>query len=165
MPFLRRLFACLAVIALMGGVARAQEPSPSHLAAARELLLMTGSLELDRGPDPAIPGEAIKRRQVTRPEITKDLNEVIELLKPEMELQRQQMINAGAKVYAQHFTEPQLKDVIAFFKTPSGQAYLKEQPQLVDDVVNAVEVWTQQVSEYMMVRVRAEMAKRGFQLQ
>ena len=164
MPMLRHLFLSLVALAVMGGAARAQEPTASHLAAARELLLMTGSLT---SVETLIPqfGESIKRRQVTRPELAKDLNEVIEALKPEMELQRQQMINAGSRVYAQHFTEAQIKDVIAFFKTPSGALYLKEQPQLVDDVVNAVEVWTQQVSEYTMVRVRAEMAKRGFQMQ
>ena len=37
---------------------------------------------------------------VTRPEIKKDLDQVVEVLRPEMELQKQQMVAAAARVYA-----------------------------------------------------------------
>jgi hypothetical protein len=52
-----------------------------------------------------------------------------------------------------------------FFKSPLGSKFNKVQQDLLDDVVNDVQVWTQQASEYLLVRVRAEMGKRGHQLQ
>ena len=46
---------------------------------------------------------------VTRPEIKQDLDKVVERLRPEMELQKQQMINATARVFASRMTEPELR--------------------------------------------------------
>ena len=34
-------------------------------------------------------------------------------------------------LYAETFTEEEMKGVIAFYKTPAGQAYLKKQPELM----------------------------------
>jgi hypothetical protein len=162
--FSSRLVAILVVVVASAGLARAQEPTPGHLAAARELITITNSLSAIQELLPQF-AESIRRHNVTRPELTKDLEAVLESLKPEMELQRQQMINEAAKVYAKALTEAELKEVVAFFKTPSGQKYIKLQPDITDEIINAVQVWTQQVSEYVMVRTRAEMGKRGFQLQ
>ncbi len=38
-------------------------------------------------------------------------------------------------------------------------------PSLLDDIVKDLATWTQNVSEYVMIRARAEMNKRGHQLQ
>ncbi len=43
--------------------------------------------------------------------------------------------------------------------------YVEAQPQLLDEMVQEMQDWTQDVSEYVMVRVRAEMGKRGHQMQ
>ncbi len=34
-------------------------------------------------------------------------------------------------LYSQTYTESELKDIIAFYKTPSGQAYVKKQPEVL----------------------------------
>ena len=153
----------LALVALAGS-ARAQEPSASHLAAARELMQATGVLS---PVDELLPtfSEQIRKQGLTRPELTKDLDEVLKSLQPELQLQRQQIANVVSRTYAKWLTEPELKEVAAFFRTPLGAKFNKVQADLVDDVVNDVQVWTRQASEYVMVRVRAEMAKRGHQLQ
>ena len=163
-----RVLSC-AVAALLAttlslATAQAQEPSASHLAAARELVDLTGVLSPVNDLVPAFVDQ-IRKQNVTRPELSKDLEDVLKALQPEMQLQRQQVTNIVSRTYAKWLTEPELKEVNTFFKTPAGAKYAKVQPDLVDDVVNDVQVWTQQASEYLMVRVRAEMAKRGHQLQ
>lgn len=159
-----RVAAFCVAVALVTTSASAQEPSASHLAAARELMDTTGVLT---PVDEVIPAfaEQIRKQNVTRPELTKDLNEVLQGLEPELRLQRQQIATIVARTYAKWLSEPELKEVNAFFKTPVGAKYNKIQPDLVDDVVNDVQVWTQQASEYVVVRVRAEMAKRGQTMQ
>lgn len=140
------------------------EPTPSHLALAREVITLTGGLSTVDALIPAF-SEEIKRQAVTRPELTKDLTEVLTSLEPEMELQRQRGIATVSRTYAKWLTEPEMREVIAFFKTPAGAKYIKVQPDLVDDVVNELQLWSQEASEYAMVRVRAEMGKRGHQMQ
>ncbi|SFG92418.1 DUF2059 domain-containing protein [Methylobacterium gossipiicola] len=138
--------------------------TPSHLALAREVMLGSG---IARSFDSIIPAfsEQIRQNAVTRPELTKDLDEVLNGLQPEMELQKQAMITTAARIYAARLTEAELADIAAFFRSPAGKRYVETQPQVLDGIVQAMQGWTQEVSEYVMVRVRAEMAKRGHQMQ
>ncbi|MFH6785983.1 MULTISPECIES: DUF2059 domain-containing protein [Methylobacterium] len=138
--------------------------TPSHLALAKEVMLSSG---IARSFDSILPafGEQIKQAAVTRPELTKDLNEVLEKMQPELELQKQRIIDIASRIYANKLTEAELRDIATFFRSPSGKRYVETQPQVLDDMVQAMQTWTQEVSEYMMVRVRAEMGKRGHQLQ
>jgi hypothetical protein len=165
MPFsFIRLPAILLGLVLLAGPAFAQEPTPGHLAIARELVGMTGTLSTVDGLIPSFAAE-VRKQAVTRPDLTKDLDEVLKSLQPELEQRRQQIINAASRVYAKHMTEAEMKDVVAFFKTPSGSKYLKVQPRLVDDVVETIQAWGDQVSEFVITRTRAEMIKRGHQMQ
>ncbi|GJE71876.1 DUF2059 domain-containing protein [Methylorubrum podarium] len=146
--------------------APAPEPeiSPSHLALAREVMMSSG---IARSFDSIIPtmAEQIRKNAVTRPDLAKDLDEVLKGLDPEMELQKQRLINVAARIYAKRLSEAELKDIVTFFRSPAGKRYVETQPQILDDMVGAMQDWTQEVSEYIMVRTRAEMGKRGHQLQ
>ncbi len=149
-----------------GGNAGKPEPtiSPSHLALAREVMLNSG---IARSFDAIVPAfaEQIKKNSVTRPELAKDLDEVLKNLQPEMELQKQRMIDVAARIYAKGLSEAELNEIVTFFRSPAGKRYVETQPQLLDELVGAMQDWTQDVSEYIMIRVRAEMGKRGHQLQ
>ncbi|MEE7489951.1 DUF2059 domain-containing protein [Methylobacterium oryzae] len=138
--------------------------SPSHLALAREVMLSSG---IARSFDSVLPAFAdqIRKQAVTRPELSKDLEEVLASLQPEMELQKQRMIDIAARTYASKFSEAELKEIATFFRSPAGKHYVEAQPQLLDEMVQEMQDWTQDVSEYVMVRVRAEMGKRGHQMQ
>lgn len=144
--------------------AATQQITPNHLALAREVMLASG---IARSFDSIIPAfdQQIRQQAVTRPELTKDLDEVLKALQPEMELQKQRMVDIAARLYASHLSEAELQDVVTFFRSPSGKRYVASQPEVLDGMVQAMQNWTQDVSEYLMVRVRAEMGKRGHQLQ
>lgn len=138
--------------------------TPAHLALAREVMLSSG---IARSFDSVLPAFAdqIRKQAVTRPELSKDLEEVLASLQPEMELQKQRMIDIAARTYASKFSETELKEIATFFRSPAGKHYVEAQPQLLDEMVQEMQDWTQDVSEYVMVRVRAEMGKRGHQMQ
>ena len=140
------------------------EVSPSHLALAREVMLSSG---IARSFDSILPtmADQIRKNAVTRPDLAKDLDEVLKSLDPEMDLQKQRLINIAARIYAKRLSEAELKDIVTFFRSPAGKRYVETQPQILDDMVGAMQDWTQEVSEYIMVRTRAEMGKRGHQLQ
>lgn len=139
------------------------DPSPSHFALAREAALLTG---LTRTFDALMPqfAEQAMTSVRSRPEIMKDLAEVLMALEPEMNLQKQRIINTSAKLMAGRISEADLKDVLVFFKSPIGQRWMTAQPLIFDDMVKEAESWTAEVSEYMNIRIRADMAKRGIVL-
>ena len=186
MSRLARPAAMLAVVALTVGAASAQQPAPapapaqtpapasaqnaatafapSHLAAAREVAVASGiarSLEVI----PPQLYDRIREQVVTRPELTKDIDEVLKALLPEMELQKQRMIATIAAIYARSMTEAELKEIMVFFRSPAGKKYVETQPVILDELVREMQLWSQELAEYVMIRVRAEMSKRGHQMQ
>jgi len=178
-----RLLAAVLGLALavpcLPALAQARKPAPStpaantntgptysanHLALAREVMLSSGIARSFDAIIPSFPHQTPKQA-VTRPEIQKDLDQVLVALQPEMELQKQRMIDIAAKTYAAKFSEAELTDIANFFRSPAGKRYVEMQPALLDEMVRAMQGWTEEVSEYIMIRVRAEMGKRGIQLQ
>jgi uncharacterized protein len=146
-----------------GAGAPTTPPSQSHLTLARELATISGVL---RVYDAFLPqfGAQLRRGAVTRPEITKDLDQVLDALKPELEQQKQAIVDTTLRFYTSAFTEAELKELIAFFKTPVGQKYLQNAPRLLDVLAVETQRWSAKTAEFLMTRVRAEMAKRGHQL-
>jgi hypothetical protein len=162
-----RFVATSLALFMLAGTAVAQQPaqpSAGHLALARDVAVGSGmTRSFDAIVEPLL--EQLQQMNVTRPEIKQDLDQVVEGLKPEMEQQKQLMINAAARVFATRMTEAELKDVSNFFKSPSGLKYVQSQPIILDDIVKELATWTQNVAEYIMIRARAEMKKRGHELQ
>ena len=160
-----RLAATSVALFMLAGSAFAQpQPSASHLALAREVAVGSGmTRSFDSIADQIL--DQLSAMNVTQPDIKQDLDQVVEMLKPEVDQQKQLMTDAAARVFASHMSESELKDVATFFKSPSGQKYVQTQPVILDDLVKEIATWTQNVSEYVMVRARAEMKKRGHELQ
>jgi uncharacterized protein len=175
MSSLARPAAIAVALVLAGGATLALPSAPAqaqsapaftqpHLAAAREVAQTSG---ITRSLDAIIPQlyDRIREQVVARPEIAKDINEVLKALEPEMELQKQRGVTTIAGIFAREMTETELKDTLAFFRSPSGRKYVETQPIVLDDLVREMQKWSQDLAEYVMIRVRAEMGKRGHQLQ
>ena len=44
----------------------------------------------------------------------------------------------AAKLYAARFTEQELKDMVAFYKSPLGKKMIAQEPQVLDETFNFV---------------------------
>jgi hypothetical protein len=161
--------ACAAFLLMAGQMlvapARAQQASPGAVTAARELVELKGGSNMF---DPIVTGivEQTKTALIqTNPQLAKDLNDVSALLRTEYGAKRAELVNEAAKFYAQRFTEPELKDLVTFFKSPLGKKMLVQEPLVLDDTFNFVQQqWAPRVGEEIMVRFRAEMKKKGHNL-
>lgn len=137
------------------------EPSAASVALAREVIVASG---LTRSFEIIVPqfldqiGTTVTR---TRPDLIRDLNTVMEQIKPEFDKQTQDVITNAARSYAQRLNDKQLKDISDFFKSPSGVAYVAAQPQIMGDLFSSLQGFSQRLANDMMTRVREEMKKRG----
>ena len=75
-----------------------------------------------------------------------------------------QLMDQTARLYAQAFTEQELKDALAFYKSPLGRKIVAQEPLIFDDSLHRVQQWANQLSEEVMNRMRAEMKKKGHDL-
>lgn len=146
------------------GAAQAQQPTPGALAAAKELIEIKGAAAMF---DPVVAGvvETVKNNFLqTNTSLAKDLNEVATLLRGEFAPRRAEVMNEVATVYAQRFTEQELKEVVAFYKTPTGKKFVMEEPLAIDQSLQRAQAWSQRLAEEVLSRFRAEMKKRGHTL-
>jgi len=69
-----------------------------------------------------------------------------------------------ATSYADRFTETELTQALAFFKSPVGQKLVQDRPAIVQQAVQNIQVWGAKVNGEAMERIRTEMKKRGYDL-
>ena len=100
----------------------------------------------------------------TRPDLIKDLNTVMEQIKPEFDKRVDQMVDTAARLYAERLSEQELKDTSNFFKSASGVKFVEQQPLVLNALYVSMQGWQQQLSGDMMTRVREEMKKKGHEM-
>ena len=163
---LSRLAAVMAVAGacLAPAAAQAQQPSAAAITVAREVIVTKGAGSM---AEPLVHGvvESVKNSFIpTNPNLMRELNEVAALLHKEVDTKRGEVLDQIARGYAAHFTEQELKDLLAFYKTPLGQKFTKEEPAAIEEGLQRAQQWADGFAETTMSRMRNEMQKKGHRL-
>ncbi|HEY7246311.1 MAG TPA: DUF2059 domain-containing protein [Xanthobacteraceae bacterium] len=148
-------------LAFCSSIASAQHPSPTALAAAQELLIVKGVKTLY---EPLVSGVIEKAKMMllqTNPMLSKDLNDVAAKLRNDLNPRSAEVLAETARLYAAHFTEQELKDALAFYKSPLGHKLLIQEPAIADESMRSAASWADKLSEEVMNKMRTEMKKRG----
>jgi hypothetical protein len=163
-PFCTLAFIAALAFLAGGRLGNAQEPSLGAIAAAKELIELKGATNMF---EPIVPGviETAKNTLLrTSPNLAKDLNDVATQLRSENAAKRGEVANEMARIYAQRFTEKEIKDAVVFYKTPLGKKLIEVEPQVLEQSMTRIQTWADQFSETVMTRFRAEMKKKGHTL-
>ena len=158
------LAALLLACNLLAGPAQAQPATAAAMDAAKELVALKGAAQMF---DPVVTGVVEQTKGAllqTNPQLSRDLNDVGKQLGTEFAPRRAEIIDAAAKAYASRFTEKELKDVVAFYKTAAGQKMLAQEPLVLDETFGFIQQWQGRFSEEVMSRFRAAMKKKGHNL-
>ena len=157
--------AALAVVLVgFGQAVYAQQASPAEMSTAKELITITGTTTLF---NPLITGVVEQAKLLflqQNPGLGKDLNEVASQLRTELQPRFSELTDEVAQLYVSNFTEQELKDILAFYKTPSGKKLLTEQPKVVDSSMKFAQTWANNLSDQVIAKMRDEMKKRGHAL-
>lgn len=145
---------------LVPALAQSQQITPSHLQAARAVVIGSG---IERSFDAVVPSlfNQVREQLVTRPELTKDMEEIIVKISPELEARKSEMVDQAARIYASQISEADLKDIGAFFSSPAGKRYVTSQPAILQELFLKMQDWQQSLSAAVVERIRAEMRARG----
>ena len=141
-----------------------QQPSPTAIATAKELITVKGATALW---EPLVPGVIEQAKSVfvqANPTLLKDLNEVALKLRAEYAPRSQEVVNEVAKLYAARFTEQELKDMLAFYKSPLGKKLLIEEPSILDQSMRNAQSWADRLSQEVIGKIRTEMKRRGHEI-
>lgn len=156
--------AGLALLAAAASPAFAQQPpqpSPEQVKAAREVIEISGAAGGLSNIVPIFFDEAKQTFTRTRPEIAKDLDEVLKALQPEFEQRREALMTEIATVYAQQFSAAELAEIRGFYQTPTGKKLVQSLPGVMQASYEKTQAWSQKMSQDIVTRARQELKKRG----
>lgn len=139
----------------------AEEPTPGAIAAAKEYIVLKGGSVLYESVVPGVIEQAKTVLLQTNPMLAKDLNEVALKLRADDAPKSTELLNDIAKMYATRFTEQELKDLLAFYKTPLGKKVIAEEYRVMDQSMTYAQSWANRLSDQILTQMRAEMKKRG----
>lgn len=144
-----------------GAEVRAQQPSPASVALAKELIALNGGKTLY---NPLVAGVVEQAKLLflqQNPALQKDLDEVAAKLRTEYTPRLAEVTDQLATLYANSFSEQELKDVVAFYQTSAGKKLLVVQPQVADQSMRFAQDWARKLSDEVIAKMREEMKKKG----
>jgi hypothetical protein len=161
---LRALAVAAALLAFGGGALAQPKPSETAIETAKEIVAIKGGENLFGSLIPGVieQGKAMFEQQ--NPALGKDLATVAAKLRTEFAPRMAEVNIEIAKAYASHFTESELKDMLAFYKSPLGRKMITEEPKALAQAVNFAQQWAQKFSDEVLAKYREEMKKMGHNL-
>jgi uncharacterized protein len=100
----------------------------------------------------------------TNPNLAQPLSEVAKNLQEEFQPRKTELHQKLAHIYAEHFTEPELRAALAFYRTPLGKKLIKEEPKVLDEAMKDADTWSKKLAAEVMAKFRTEMKKKGYNL-
>ena len=159
-----RLATVAVALVAFGPAAHSQQPSAAAMSTAKEIVTVTGATTLF---NPLIAGVVEQAKLLflqQNPGLSKDLNEVAAKMRNDLAPRFDELVNDVARNYATHFTEQELKDVLAFYKSAAGKKLVSEQPKVVDASMKFAQDWANKLSDEVIAKMRDELKKRGHAL-
>ena len=156
-------------LALAGAPAGAQQPaapplkqaSPAAIAAAKEILAMKNASAMYANAVPNLVQQTKDVLLQNNLNYQKDLNEVAVIVAQSLAGREKEIGEGMAKIYANEFSEQELKDLVTFYKSTLGQKLLATEPRAIQFSMSYMNQWAQAFAEVVNSQFRAEMRKRG----
>lgn len=159
----RMRIACLMLCLLGPGSAGAQSqaPSPEAISAARELLVAARMADNFKTLMPGIMRNLKPAIVQNRPQVERDYDALAPLMLEGMQARLNETTDQVAVLYARTFTTEELREVIAFYRTPTGQKFVERLPLIAQESMLIGQRFGQSVAIEIRDRMIEELRKRG----
>jgi len=159
-----RLVTVTIALALSSPAVYAQPASMAGLLTAKEIVEVTGSTTLFNTLIAGVIEQAKNLLLQQNPNLSKVLGEVANKMRTDLTPRLSELNNEVARLYATHFTESELKDILAFYKTPAGKKLIVQQPRVADASMKFAQDWANKLSDQVVAKMREELKKKGHAL-
>jgi uncharacterized protein len=153
--------ACLTICLLAAGPAGAQSPSPEAMAAARELIVTMRAADYFKTLMPAIMQQLKPAIVQNRPQVERDYDAIVPLLLDSMNARVNEIIDQIAALYARNFSVEELREVVAFYRGPTGQKFVQKLPLITQESMVLGQRFGQSIGAEIRGRIVEELRKRG----
>jgi hypothetical protein len=158
-----RIAAAVLLILASPGYAQ-KKPSTAEVALAREIMLLKGAVNIFETLIPGVIEQNKNALLAQNPALQKDLNEISAQMRTEYAPRIKDVLNEVATRYAGYFTEQELKDLLAFYKSPLGKKATLQEPQALEQGMVFAQDWAVKFADEVMAQMRVEIKKKGHDL-
>lgn len=163
------LLSILLLTLPLSGFAADTDQIPAPLRAdILQLIDMTGGAHMGQLFGNAIAQQLINNLQASHPDISPKAFTIIKeetsnmLADPSVNKQLMEML---VPIYAQHYTDSDVRQMIAFYKTPLGQKIIQNNPAIAQASMQDGEQWGKDVlAPELVKRIRARFQQEGIKL-
>jgi hypothetical protein len=138
-----------------------KQGSPAAIAAATELLTMKNAGAEYANAVPTVVAQTKDALLQFNLNYQKDLNEVAVIVAQKLAGREKEIGDGWANIYVNEFSEQELKDLVAFYKSPLGQRWLASEPRAIQSSMVYMNQWVQIFAQTVNAEFRDEMKKRG----
>jgi uncharacterized protein len=160
------LRTALVVMALAGLAvpAQAAQPTAAAISMARQIIVLKGAAQMFHPIVANVITQVRNNFLQTNVNLQKDLDEVALKLAGEYNPRVAEVTEHAARIYASHFSEQELSQLVKFYRSPLGKKVIATEPKALDESVAYARQWAQNLSQEILTQFRIEMKKRGHNL-
>ena len=140
------------------------DASAAAIGYAKELLTLKNASSMYADAVPSMVAQTKNTLLQSNLNYQKDLNEVAVIVAQKLAGREKEIGDGMASIYANEFSEQELKDLVTFYKSPLGQKLLATEPRAIQFSMSYMNQWAQNFAEVINGEFRTEMRKRGKQI-
>ncbi len=138
---------------MLAPIAVAQEASPSHISAARKALTATKATDSFDSILLTTSNNLKKNLTSNNPNLAEKITEIVDEEAIALAARRGDLEQEAARLFANAFSEDELKTIATFFASEAGQKYLGNTPILARELGKAARVWASGVARDLNAKV------------
>jgi len=155
------MIALLAVSLTWPGQALPQKATLEAVAAAKELMIAGKLADRINLIIPAVLQQLKPLIVKGNPLVERDFDALMPVVMKTTDAHLEEFLNAGADIYARHFTIDEMRQVTQFYRSPTGQKLLQKQPEVLKETMALGNQFGQVVAQDLQSRITEELRKRG----
>ena len=165
---MRKGFSCMMVaffiVLLQGQHVCAEDISKDFQSDIVRLLKMTGAEALGIQIGVSVTNQMIDSLMKQNPEIPPNAvasikDEISKVFAEEMP----KLMSEVVPVYAKHFTQDEIKGLIAFYSTPLGKKSIAAMPAVMNECMQVGQAWGKDLAPGLVPRLESRLKKEGFE--
>jgi hypothetical protein len=134
---------------------------PAAIAAAKEILVLKNASAVYQGAVITTLQNVKNSLVQANINLQRDIEDISLKLARDM-INRESEIGDGmARIYATNFSEQELKDLLAFYKSPLGKKSLEQEPKSIEESLAFLRTWADNLAQEINEKFREELKKRG----
>ena len=137
-----------------------EEPSESHLAAARDAV---GSIRATVEFDNILLAQALNLKSQliqANPDQQATISATVDEVALQLAGRRGDLEAEAARIYANYFTEDELRSIADFYGSTAGEKLLANGPQATRDLLQAADIWGRGIARDLGVSVNEALNER-----